>query len=131
MVIVHSSVWIDYFAKAVSPEGLWLDRNADREFLGITDLIFCEVLQGVRDDFSFAKVHLALSQLEIFETGGAALALAAARNYRLLRRRGYTIRTTVDCLIATFCIESGHALLHRDRDFDPFEKVLGLNVVHA
>lgn len=130
MVIVDSSVWIDYFAAVDNAETDWLDKNADREFLGLTDLIFCEVLQGTRDDFSFARARAALSRLEIFETGGAALAMAAASNYRLLRRRSFTIRTTVDCLIATFCIESGYALLHRDRDFDPFEKVLGLRVIH-
>jgi len=130
MVIVDSSVWIDYFADITNPQTTWLERNANTEFLGLTDLIFCEVLQGTRDDFSFARVRIALSKLRIFETGGTAVALAAAGNYRLLRAKGFTVRTTIDLLIATFCIESDHALLHRDRDYDPFEQHLGLHVVH-
>ncbi len=130
MVIVDSSVWIDYFADARNRQTSWIERNAETEFLGLTDLIFCEVLQGTRDDFTFARVRVALSKLKIFETGGTALALAAARNYRLLRSKGHTTRTTIDLLIATFCLESGHELLHRDRDFDPFEEHLGLRVVH-
>jgi hypothetical protein len=130
MVIVDSSVWIDYFADVPNRQTSWLERNADSEFYGLTDLIFCEVLQGTRDEFSFARVRAVLSKLEIFDTGGAVLALAAARNYRLLRTKGHTIRTTIDLLIATFCIESGCELLHRDRGFDPFEKHLGLRVVH-
>jgi len=130
MVIVDSSVWIDYFADITNPQTTWLERNANTEFLGLTDLIFCEVLQGTRDDFSFARVRIALSKLRIFETGGTAVTLAAAGNYRLLRAKGFTVRTTIDLLIATFCIESDHALLHRDRDYDPFEQHLGLHVVH-
>jgi predicted nucleic acid-binding protein len=66
----------------------------------------------------------------VYATGGTELALAASDNYRFLRKRGITIRKTIDCLIATFCIREGHALLHRDRDFDPFEEHLGLKVVH-
>ena len=70
-----------------------------------------------------------LSKFHVFDTGGIDLAVAAAQNYRLLRQRGYTVRKTIDCLIATFCIEAEHGLLHRDHDFDPFEKHLGLRVV--
>jgi len=66
-----------------------------------------------------------------FETGGADLVRETARNYRTLRSRGHTVRKTIDCLIATFCIREHHSLLHRDRDFDPFEKLLELSVVHA
>jgi len=130
MVIVDSSVWIDYFADVRNRQTLWLEKNADSEFYALTDLIFCEVLQGTRDDFSFARVRTVLSKLEIFNTGGTALALAAARNYRFLRTKAYTVRTTIDLLIATFCIEAGHELLHHDRDFDPFEEHLGLRVLH-
>lgn len=130
MVIVDSSVWIDYFADVSNPHTSWLEKYAVSEFLGLTDLIFCQVLQGTRDDFSFARVRTVLSRLEIFQAGGSAVALTAARNYRLLRNSGYTTRTTIDLLIATFCIESGFSLLHRDRDFDPFERHLGLQVIH-
>ena len=70
-------------------------------------------------------------RLQIFTTGGADLAIAAAQNYRDLRQRGYTVRKTIDCLIATLCLQAGHQLLHREHDFDPFEEVLGLQVLHA
>jgi predicted nucleic acid-binding protein len=70
-------------------------------------------------------------KFDVFESGGVDLASEAARNYRILRSRGHTVRKTVDCLIATFCIRDGHSLLHRDRDFDPLEQYLELSVVHA
>ena len=72
-----------------------------------------------------------LSKLHLYQNGGKEVAIAAAQNYRTLRERGYKIRGTIDCLIATFCLEAGHTVLHRDRDFEVFEKVLGLRVVHA
>jgi hypothetical protein len=130
MVIVDTTVWIDYLGGATNQETLWLDNALPRERLGLTDLILCEVLQGIRDDRSFKDIRDDLLKLNIYATGGAALALTAAENYRKLRRRGFTVRKTVDCWIATFCLVSGHRLLHRDRDFDPFENELGLLVVH-
>ncbi len=130
MVIVDSSVWIDYFADVRNRQTDWLDRQLGFTSVGLTDLIFCEVLQGVRDEFTFAQVRRELLNFQIMDAGGSHLAVAAARNYRILRQKGSTVRKTIDCLIATFCIESGHELLHRDRDFDPFEKYLGLRVVH-
>jgi len=86
-------------------------------------------LQGVRGERAFAEVQEQLLEFEVFDSGGAEVAVAAARNYRSLREQGLTVRTTIDCLIATFCLENGHSLLHRDRDFDVFEKRLGLRVV--
>jgi predicted nucleic acid-binding protein len=130
MVVVDTTVWIDYLRGADNPESLWLDRELPRQRLGLTDLVLCEVLQGVRDPVLFTQVRDELLAFHIFETGGKNLAVASALNYRILREKGYTVRRTIDCLIATFCIESGHWLLHRDRDFEPFEKVLGLAVVH-
>ena len=130
MVIVDTTVWIDYLSGADNPESLWLDRELPRQRLGLTDLILCEVLQGVRDPVLFTQVRDELLAFHIFDTGGKDLAVASAANYRTLREKGHTVRRTIDCLIATFCIESGHSLLHRDRDFEPFEKVLGLAVVH-
>ena len=88
-------------------------------------------MQSIRDQGTFAQVQADLLKFQVFETGGTALAVAAAQNYRELRQHGYTVRKTVDCLIATFCLQAEHELLHRDRDFDSFEKVLGLQVVHA
>ena len=93
-------------------------------------MILCEVLQGFREEWKFERVASELRLLPILSLGGEDLAVASARNYRLLRSKGITIRKTIDCLIATFCIEHGHQLLHRDRDFDPFETHLGLRVIH-
>ncbi len=130
MVIVDTTVWIDYLGGARNPESDWLDRELRRQRLGLTDLILCEVLQGYRDDRLFERVLRELRRFEIMEAGGSRLAIAAARNFRRLRQEGFTVRKTIDCWIATFCIRERHTLLHRDRDFDPFEKVLGLRVVH-
>lgn len=129
MVIVDSSVWIDLLAGRSNAETEWLTRELLQQRMGLTDLILCEVLQGVRGERVFAQVRERLLEFEVFDSGGAELAVAAARNYRLLREQGLTVRTTIDCLIATFCIENGHSLLHRDRDFDVFEERLGLQVV--
>lgn len=130
MVIVDTTVWIDYLRGSDNPETRWLDRELQQQPLGLTDLILCEVLQGTTNS-AFAQVRADLLKFQVFQTGGNDLAIAAAQNYRALRRGGYTVRATIDCLIATFCIENHHHLLHRDRDFDVFEKRLGLRVVHA
>lgn len=130
MVLIDTTVWVDYLQGAQNPETDWLDQELDRQRLALTDVIFCEVLQGLSDDHTARKVEVLLLRFEIFETGGVDLAREAARNYRTLRERGRTVRKTIDCLIATFCIREGHSLLHRDRDFDPFEKFLELSVVH-
>ncbi|MBM3278639.1 MAG: PIN domain nuclease [Candidatus Handelsmanbacteria bacterium] len=130
MVIIDTTVWIDYFKGETTPHTDWLEEVLDQQRLGLTDLILCEVLQGVRSDRQWTQVSQELSRFEIFPTGGIALSLAAAQNYRQLRAQGYTVRKTIDCLIATFCLKSGHLLLHNDRDFDPFEKALGLLVIH-
>jgi predicted nucleic acid-binding protein len=130
MVIIDTTVWIDYLRGALNEHTEWLDRELSRQRMGLTDLIVCEVLQGIRSDTAFAQVRLDLTRFEIFNTGGTDMAIAAARNYRSLRKRGATVRKTIDCLIATFCLEAEHRLLHRDRDFDLFEQHLGLRVVH-
>jgi predicted nucleic acid-binding protein len=130
VVIVDTTVWVDYFHGVDNSETQWLDTELDRQRLGLTDIILCEVLQGVRDDVVAKAVERSLLKLEVFEPGGIALAREAAHNYRALRSRGYTVRKTIDCLIATFCLRGDHSLLHRDRDFDPFEKFLALSVIH-
>ncbi len=130
MVIVDTTVWIDYLGNVNNRQTNWLVRELGRQPLGLTDIVLCEVLQGIRSDAAFAGVRHDLEKFHIFNTGGSELAVAAAQNYRRLRQAGHTVRTTIDCLIATFCLEGGHWLLHRDRDFDPFEKYLGLRVVH-
>jgi len=131
MIIVDTTVWIDYFRADDNPETQWLERELAKRRIAITDLILCEVLQGINDADEFTFTRDRLLKLHIFETSSIGLAIAAAENYALLRRQAYTVRKTIDCLIATFCIRGRHSLLHRDRDFHPFEKVLGLAVVHA
>ena len=131
MVIVDTTVWIDYLRGTENPETRWLDRELQRQRFGLTDLILYEPLQGIREQGVFTRVRSDLLRFQIFQTGGSEIAVAAAQNYRDLRRRGYTVHKTIDCLIATFCLQGQHELLHRDRDFDCFEKVLGLRVVKA
>ena len=130
MVVVDTTVWVDYLNGVSTPETEWLEREASRQRLGLLDLMVCEILQGLSTDEEAARVLRHLRRFEIAESGGVALAAAAARNYRRLRFRGRTVRKTIDCLIATFCIERDHVLLHHDRDFDAFEEVLDLQVVH-
>jgi predicted nucleic acid-binding protein len=130
VVIIDTTVWIDYLNGISNPESDWLDAELDRQRLGLTDLILCEVLQGVRGDTTAKAVERELLKLEVFETGSIDLALDAARNCRMLRSRGHTVPKTIDCLIATFCIRERHSLLHQDRDFDQFEALLGLSVIH-
>jgi predicted nucleic acid-binding protein len=130
MTIVDTTVWVDYLRGLSNPETIYLDRVLPVERLGLTDLILCEVLQGVDGEGSAARVLNGLRRFEIFETGGQDLAVESAKNFRALRRQGRTVRRTMDCLIATLCLTQGHSLLHRDRDFDHFERVLGLRVIH-
>ena len=130
MVIVDTTVWIDYLQGTRNPESDWLNAELDRQRLALTDIILCEVLQGVRNEAAAKDVEGQLLKLKVFETGSVALARDAARNYRVLRGRGHTVRKTIDCLIATFCLREHHSLLHRDRDFDPFEELLDLSVIH-
>ena len=130
MIIVDTTVWIDYLRGHANRETDYLDRELSRQRLGLTDLILCETLRGISDETLFARTLRALRTFEIFETGGQEMAIMAARNFRTLRKRGSKVRKTIDCLIATFCLQHGHSLLHRDRDFDHFEQVLGLAVIH-
>jgi predicted nucleic acid-binding protein len=130
MVIVDSTVWIDYFNGINTSQAEWLHRASGRQRLAVLDLIVCEVLQGIRNEREYLEVRRALQKLEIFASGGLELAIATADNYRLLRSRGRTVRKTIDCLIATYCLLHGHVLLHNDRNFDPFEELLNLQVMH-
>ena len=130
MVIVDSTVWVDYFNGVHTPETDWLDFALDRQRLAITSLILCEVLQGVRTEREALQVRTELLRLEVFGALSPDVAILAALNCRLLRRRGLTVRKIVDLLIASFCIQEQHALLHHDRDFDPFEEFMGLTVIH-
>src|SRR5262249_54963132 len=129
LTLVDSSVWIDYFRGIVSPQTDKLDDLLGREPLAIGDLVLTEVLQGLESDRQFDAVRGLLCSLTVVEIGGLDVAVAAAQNFRALRKRGLTVRKTIDTLIATRCIESALDLLHCDRDFEPFAKHLGLRVV--
>lgn len=129
-MIVDTTIWVDYLRGTTTIHTDWLEYALERQRLGLTDLILCEVLQGVRNDRQWTQVRQELSRFEVFTTGGTELAVATAQNYRQLRTQGYTVRKTIDCLIATFCLRNGHALLHNDRDLDPFEEALHLQVIH-
>jgi len=129
MVIVDSSVWIEYFRAEATEQTAWLKSSLGLRPLGLTNLILCEVLQGERDERRLGKTLNHLATLHVFDLPGTEVAIAAAKNYRLLRNRGITVRSTIDCLIATFYILEGHRLLHRDHDFDSFEDHLGLKVL--
>jgi len=130
MWIVDSSVWIDYFGGAVTLQTDRLYAALGQRAIGLGDIILCEVLQGYRSQRDFEAARQALLRFPIYTMGGTEMALRSAENYRVLRRQGVTVRKTVDCLIATFVIESGFSLLHSDRDFDAFETHLGLDVIH-
>lgn len=126
MILVDSSVWVDYFNGVRSRETDFLDATLGIEPVAIGDLILAEVLQGFRSDADYQTAKSVLLGLTEFELVGQDLAVRAADNYRTLRRRGVTVRKTVDCIIATFCIERRLPLLYSDRDFEPFAKRLGL-----
>ena len=131
MTLVDASVWIDYFNGRATAWTDLLNRLLGSEHLLMGDLILVEVLQGFRSDLDFHRARRHLETLEIRPMAGREIAIAAVRNYRALRARGITVRKTIDTVIATFCIVEGHELLHCDRDFDPFERHLGLRVVKA
>ncbi len=129
MILVDSSVWIDYFNGTVTPQTGKLDGLLDIELVAVGDLILAEVLQGFTEERDFTRARKMLTMLTVVELGGRDIAIQAARNFRKLRKLGVTTRKTIDTIIATRCIESGYDLLHSDRDFDPFVEHLGLRVI--
>ncbi|MFM7370100.1 MAG: PIN domain nuclease [Sphaerospermopsis kisseleviana] len=126
MIIVDSSVWIDYFNGVETPETNKLDTLLGVEQTAIGDLILTEVLQGFRADEGYQTAKELLTSLQIFEMLGLNIAMKSVDNYRFLRKRGITIRKTADVIIATFCIENQNQLLFSDKDFIPFVNHLGL-----
>lgn len=126
MILVDSSVWIDYFRGTTTPETNALDGLLGTEELATGDLMLAEVLQGFRSETDFEQARAMLTSLEVVELGGKEIGVQAARNFRRLREKGVTVRKTIDTIIATRCIADGHALLFSDRDFEPFVEHLGL-----
>ncbi|MEJ8851260.1 type II toxin-antitoxin system VapC family toxin [Variovorax rhizosphaerae] len=126
MILVDSSVWIDYFRGSATVQTDKLDSLLGREPLLIGDLILAEVLQGFTADKNLRQALKFMDALEVVELGGRDIAIKAAKNFRALRALGITVRKTIDTIIATRSIENGYMLLHSDRDFEPFVKHLGL-----
>ncbi len=131
MILVDSSVWIDFFRGIDTPQGDRLDALLAQERIAVGDLIMVEVLQGFRSEKDFEQARKTLDAFEFIELGGLDVAVQAARNYRKLQSLGYTVRKTIDTIIATKCIQSGYRLLHADRDFEPFTEHLGLKVEYS
>ncbi len=129
MILVDSSVWIDYFNGTTTAAVERLDQLPGTEQLAIGDLILTEVLQGFASERDFRAAEQMLTSLQVVELGGRETAIQAAKNFRVLRKAGVTVRKTFDTVIATRCIESGYELLHDDGDFEPYVKHLGLRVV--
>jgi predicted nucleic acid-binding protein len=130
LILVDSSVWIDYFKGTITAQTERLDRLLGHEPLAIGDLILTEVLQGFHHkERDYIAARRMLTALIVVELGGQAIAIQAVQNFRTLRSLGITVRNTIDTVIATRCIESGYYLLHDDRDFDSFARHLGLRVV--
>jgi predicted nucleic acid-binding protein len=129
VILVDTSVWVDYFRGKVDPHTETLDRLLGAEPLAVGDQILTEVLQGFATDRQFNQARRVLAALDLVTLGGPDVAVEAAKNFRKLRARGVTVRKTIDTIIATRCLVSGYALLHNDRDFEPFERHLGLRCV--
>ncbi len=126
MIVVDSSVWIDYFSGNKTPEVDRLDVLLGAEPVGIGDLMLIEVLQGFRRDKDYRRAKTLLLALDVLNMLDTSIALKSAKNFRALRKKGVTVRKTIDAIIATYCIENRLFLLHSDRDFRPFEKHLNL-----
>lgn len=129
MILVDTSVWIDYFNGVGNIYTDWLDSALGNEPIVMGDLIITEVLQGFQNDRDFQVAQSLFENIPFMEMVGKELAVKSARHYRFLRKKGVTVRKTIDIMIGTFCIHYGVALLHNDRDFEPMERHLKLKRV--
>jgi len=126
VIVVDTRVWIDYFNGRDTPEVKVLDDALGIEAVAIGDLIALEILQGFKQDKDYKIAKELIGTLTIYDMLGGTAALKCAENYRVLRKKGITIRKTADVIIASFCIENDFPLLFADKDFQPFVKHLGL-----
>jgi predicted nucleic acid-binding protein len=126
VIVVDSSVWIDFLNGRNAPHVERLSAIIGAEEVIVGDLMLCEVLQGLDDERTAREVEGLMRRFEIVHMAGDAIAVSAARNFRSLRRRGITVRKTIDLLIGTWCIENRRPLLHNDNDFHPMARYLGL-----
>ncbi|HDH06006.1 MAG TPA: PIN domain nuclease [Nitrospirae bacterium] len=129
MIIVDSSIWINYFNGKNSQKTDWLDEALGIEPIIMGDIILTEILQGFQNDKDFKTAKMLLLEFPFVEMLGQEIAIKSALNYRKLRQKGITVRKTIDVMIGTFCIHHNFALLHNDRDFDALEKFLNLKVI--
>ena len=129
MILVDSSVWINYFNGKINPQTDCLDSALGKKIIIVGDIILVEVLQGFNNDRDFQKAKELLSNFQLMEMLGRELAIKSAENYRLLKKKGVTVRKTIDVIIGTFCLHHNMSLLHDDRDFDPLIKYLKLNAI--
>lgn len=130
MILIDSSVWVDYFNGIQTPQTDWLDSSLGNTPIVTADLILTEVLQGFQNDKDFKIAKDLLLGVPYMAMGGQSLSLQSAINYRYLRKKGLTVRKTIDVIIGTFCIQNQFTLLHCDRDFDPMVKYLGLAIIN-
>jgi len=131
MILVDSSVWIDYFNGKKTSQTDWLDAALGIKPIIIGDLILTEVLQGFQSENDFRKAKKILFEFPFMEMVGQNMAIKSAANYRFLRKKGVTVRKTIDVMIGTFCIYYHFSLLHDDRDFYPIEKYLKLKTIRS
>lgn len=128
MIVADTSVWIDYIRGIEALHTNILDYELQHNRIITGDLIITEFLQGFREEKDYQAAKRIMESLEYHDFVGREIALQAAQNFRKLRKKGITVRKTIDVIIATFCIEGGYELIHNDHDFDPMEEVLGLKV---
>ncbi len=129
MIVVDSSVWIDYFNGNINSQTDWLDNALGTEPIIIGDIILAEVLQGFQSDKDFRTAQKLLHGFQCMDMVGQDIAVKSAMNYRSLRQKGITVRKTIDVMIGTFCIHHKFSLIHNDKDFDPIEKHLKLKTI--
>ncbi len=129
MIIVDTSVWIDYFNGKLSEETDSLDMMLGNQEILLGDLILTELLQGFQEDCQFREAQNILESFPVVPMLGMPLAIQSAKNYRTLRKCGVTVRKTIDVMIGTYCIEHHIPLLYADRDFDPMVRHFGLHSV--
>jgi predicted nucleic acid-binding protein len=130
LILADSSVWIDYFNNVINWQTDKLDAIIGIEPVIITDHILLEVLRGFRNEKDYSSAKYYLDRFPCYNTIDKELAIKCVENYRFLRKMGITVKSTVDLIIATYCIENNLILLHNDHDYDPLEELLGLKVIH-
>ena len=130
MIVVDSSVWIDFFTGKDTPGVETLDASLGEDVVAIGDLMLTEVLQGFRAESDYRKAKELLLSLTVLNMLDTDIALRSSENFRRLRKKGVTVRKTIDTIIATYCIENKLPLLHSDRAFQPFQEHLKLQVVN-